>query len=341
MRSKMLSVLACGLFVALVACATLTGPAYGKTIELTYATFFPATHGHAILMAEWAKEVEKRTNGAVKIKMFMGGTLTPGDQCYDGVAKGISDIGNSVMSYTKGKFPLIEVVDLPLGIKSGLQASRLVNAVYKKFKPKEFGEVQVMYLHAHGPGLLHTKAAPVSKLEDLKGLKIRSSGTSAKVVKALGATPVAMPQPETYEALNKGVVDGLVSPIETMKGFKFAEVVKYTTMNTNSAYSMGFFVVMNKKKWESLPKDVQATIEKINEEWIEKTGNAWDAMEKEGVEYSKAKGIKVIELSKDEDARWVAAVQPVLAEFVKETKGKGLPGDEAVKFCQEWLKTNK
>jgi len=340
MRSKMLSVLACGVFVALVAGATLSGPAYGAPIELTYASFFPATHGHAILMTEWAKEVEKRTNGQVKITMFMGGTLTPGDQCFDGVAKGISDIGNSVMSYTKGRFPLIEVVDMPLGYKSGLQATRLINEVYKKFKPKEFDSVQVMYLHAHGPAVFHTKTTPIKKMEDLKGLKIRCSGTSAKVVKALGATPVAMPQPETYESLKKGVVDGLVSPVETMKGFKFAEVVKYTTMNTTSAYSMGFFVVMNKKKWESLPKDVQATIEKINEEWIEKTGKAWDAMEREGEAYSKEKGLTVIELPKDEDARWVAAVQPIMAEFVQETKAKGLPGDEALKFCLEWLKKN-
>ena len=102
-------------------------------VELTYSTFFPATHAQAILAAEWGKEIEKRTNGAVKVTLFPGGTLTPAPQCYDGVVKGISDIGMSVLSYTAGRFPLMEVIDMPLGYKSGAQATRLVNAYYQKF----------------------------------------------------------------------------------------------------------------------------------------------------------------------------------------------------------------
>ncbi len=94
-------------------------PGHCKTVELTYSIFFPATHGNTILATEWAKEIEKRTNGAVKINMFPGATLTPADQCYDGVVKGISDIGMSVLSYTKGRFPLTEVIDMPLGTRTG------------------------------------------------------------------------------------------------------------------------------------------------------------------------------------------------------------------------------
>lgn len=341
MRANSLSALMWGAaFIAFVAVGTLCGPAYGKTVTLTYSNVYPATHGNAVLAQEWANEIEKRTNGAVKFQMFPGGTLTPADQCYDGVVKGISDLGMSVLSYTKGRFPLSEVIDLPLGYRSGYQATRLANAFYKQFKPKEFDDVKVMYLMAHGPGILHTKDKPVSKMEDLKGMKIRCSGTSAKMVKALGATPVAMPQPETYEALSKGVVEGVVSPVEVLKGWKFADVIKYTTNNLGSAYSLGFFVVMNKKKWESLPKDVQDTIEKVNEEWIEKSAKNWDVMDKEGKDHSLSKGNKFIDLTKEEDARWAVAVRPVLDEYVQETKAKGLPGDEALKFCLEWLKNN-
>jgi TRAP-type C4-dicarboxylate transport system substrate-binding protein len=314
-------------------------PAHCNTVELSYSIFFPATHGHAILAAEWAKEVETRTNGAVKINMFPGATLTPAHQCYDGVVKGISDVGMSVLSYTRGRFPLSEVIDLPLGYKSGVQATRLCNALYQEFKPKEFDDVKIMYLHAHGPGILHTQE-PVTKMEQLKGMKIRCTGTSMKVVEKLGGTPVAMPQTETYDALQKGVVQGQLSPIETLKGWKFAEVIKSTTENFGSAYTIGFFVAMNKKKWESLPKEVQETIEKINEEWIEKTGKAWDEFDKEGKEFTLAKGNKVIPLSKEEDERWAKAVQPVEDDYVKDMKEKGLPGEEALKFCLEWLKNN-
>jgi len=332
------------LFSVFLAVAMLVVGGYGlghcKTVELTYSIFFPATHGNTLLATEWAKEIEKRTNGAVKINMFPGATLTPADQCYDGVVKGISDIGMSVCSYTAGRFPLSEVIDLPLGYENAKQVTRLCNAFYKKFTPKEFDDVQIMYLHGHGPGIFHTKK-PVEKMEDLKGVKIRCTGTSKKIVSALGATPVAMPQPETYDALQKGVVDGVVSPIETLKGWKFAEVIKSSTENFGSSYSLAFFVAMNKKKWESLPKDVKDTIEQINEEWIEKTAQRWDDFDVEGKKLTLEKGNKVIELSKEEDTRWKQAVQPVLAEYVEAMKAKGLPGDEALKFCQEWLSKNR
>jgi TRAP-type C4-dicarboxylate transport system substrate-binding protein len=339
MRNRRISALVVGLAAAFFITVLWCAPGYTKTIELTYSIFFPATHAHTLLATEWAKEIEKRTNGAVKITMFPGATLTPADQCYDGVVKGISDIGMSVLSYTRGRFPLSEVIDLPLGYKSGMQATKLCNAFYEKFKPKELDDVKIMYLHGHGPGILHTKT-PVEKLEDLKGMKIRCTGTSAKIASALGATPVAMPQTEAYDALQKGVADGLLSPIETLKGWKFAEVIKSTTENFGSAYTVAFFVAMNKKKWESLPKDAQKVIEDINKEWIEKTGKAWDMADKEGAEFTLSKGNKIIRLSKEQDELWAQKVHPILDEYVAAMKAKGLPGQEALAFCQEWLKKN-
>jgi TRAP-type C4-dicarboxylate transport system substrate-binding protein len=314
-------------------------PGYAKTVEMTYSNVFPATHAVLILANEWSTEIEKRTNGAVKIHMFPAGTLTPGEQCYDGVIKGISDIGMSVLSYTKGRFPLSELIDLPLGYKGGMQVTKLANAYFEKFKPKEFDDVKIMYLMAHGPGIVHTKK-PVTKLEDLKGMKIRGTGTTAKVVAALGAAPVAMPMPETYDALHKGVVEGVVCPIEALKGWKLAEVIKSTTEDYGAATSLLFFVAMNKKKWEALPKDVQATIEAINKEYIVRYGELWDRIDKEGREYTLSRGNKIIPLSKEEDARWAAEVKPVLDDYVKAMKEKNLPGEEALKFCQEWLKAN-
>lgn len=314
-------------------------PSEAKTVELNYSIFFPATHGQTLLATEWGKEIEKRTKGAVKVNMFPGATLTPPDQTYDGVAKGIADVGMAVLSYTKGRFPLSEVIDLPLGYKHGLQATRLANAYYDKFRPVELSDTKIMYLHAHGPGIFHTKK-PVKTMDELKGMKIRCSGTSARVVSALGATPVAMPQNESYDALQKGVVDGLVSPIETLKGWKIGEVIKSSTENFGSAYSLGFFVTMNKKKWDSLPKDVQDVIEQVNREWIEKTGRTWDDLDKQGKEYSLALGNQVIELSREEDQKWAQAVKPVLSDYVNNMKQKNLPGEEALIFCTEWLKNN-
>jgi len=317
----------------------IISPAYAqqKPIELTYSNFFPAPHKNAILSVEWGKEVEKRTNGRVKVTVFPGGTLTPAAQCYDGVVKGLSDVGLSVLGYTRGRFPLTEVIDLPLGYRNGLEATKLINLYYKKFKPKELDDVKVMYLHAHGPGILHTKK-PVATLEELKGLKISCHGLSAKIVAALGAVPVAMPMPDRYDAIQKGVAEGGMFPEEALKGWKLAEVVNDTTQNFGSAYTTGFFVVMNKEKWASLPPDIQKIIEKINDEWILKTGQAWDEIDKIGYDLAAAKGIKTITLSKAEDERWHKQVQPILDDYVKAMNEKKLPGAEALKFCQEELK---
>lgn len=327
------------LFLAVMGFFGVSEPAFAqsKPVELSYSIFFPAPHKNTVLAGEWAKEVEKRTQGRVKITIFPGGTLTPADKCYDGVVKGISDIGMSVLGYTRGKFPLTEVIDLPLGYKTGLVATTLINNYYHHFKPKELEEVKVLYLHAHGPGLLYTKKA-VYKLEDLKGMRIRCTGLSAKVVSALGGTPVAMPMGDTYDALKRGMVEGSMAPQESLEGWKWGEVVKYLTESYGSAYSTGFFVVMNKEKWNALPADVQKTIETIDGEWVEKTGKNWDEIEKSGRAFSVKLGNQIIPLSKEENERWVKAVSPILGEYVQEMKAKGLPGDEALKFCTETLK---
>jgi TRAP-type transport system periplasmic protein len=309
-----------------------------KPVDLYYSNVFPAPHKICVLNVEWGKEIEKRTNGKVKVTMFPGGTLTPGDKCYDGVVKGLSHLGHSVFSYTIGKFPMTEVIDLPLGYRSGLAATKLVNEYYSKFKPKELDEVKVMYLHAYGPGLIHT-SKPVNKLEDLKGMKIRATGTVSRIVQALGATPVAMPMPDTYDALSRGVVEGVVCPIEALEGWKLGEVVKFTTQNFISANSAAMFVVMNKDSWNSLPTDIQKLIEKINEEWIVKQGVLWDEIDKSGVEFVNKRGHKMISLPREEQEQWAKAVRPLLDDYVNRMKAKGLPGDEALKFCLDRLKT--
>jgi TRAP-type C4-dicarboxylate transport system substrate-binding protein len=306
-------------------------------IKLNYSNFFPAPHKNSILADQWCKEVEKRTNGKVKVTYFPGGTLTPAAQTYDGVVKGIADIGFSVLGYTRGKFPMMGVIDLPLGYKSGTQATALINAYYKKFKPKDLDEVQVMYLHGHGPALIHTKK-PVYKLEDLKGMKIRAQGTVVPIVQALGGAPVGATMPETYDALRTGVVEGSVAPYEALQGWKWGEVVAATTESYSCAYTAGMFVVMNKAKWNSLPPDIQKIIAQINEEWSVKQGKVWDEIDKAGKDFTVKRGNKIITLSKEEGARWAAAVNPVIDQYVKDLNAKGLPGNEALKFCLDFLK---
>lgn len=309
--------------------------AQGKESTLKYSNFFPPANRVSVLAEQWCKEVGKRTNGRVKVNYFPGGALSPPTQTYDSVMKGIADLGLSFCSYTRGRFPLSQVLDLPLGYNSGYVGTKMANAYYKKFKPKEFDDVTVMYLHTSPPHLLLTKK-PIHNLGDLKGLKIRSTGTSSKVVRALGGIPVAMPMNEAYDAIKKGVAEGIVCPFEPMKGFKLADVVSSGTLY-ESAYVNVAYVVMNKEKWNSLPRDVRKIITQINKEWIEKQGKLWDELNDEGKQFFVQRGGKVIKLSKEEDARWTKLLRPILDEYAKEMKAKGLPGERALQFCVDYL----
>ncbi len=306
-------------------------------IKLTYSNFFPPSHIQAKLADSWCREIEKRTDGRVKVEHYPGQTLTKAKQVYDGVVEGLSDIGFCLFGYNRGRFTLMEVVDLPLGYPTGKIATMVANDVYNKFKPKELSDAQVMYLHAHGPGLLHTRKVAVKTLADNKGLRIRSHGTTAKVVKALGGTPVTMPMPELYQALQKGVVDGALYPIEVNKGWRMAEVIAYCTLDLSIANTSTFYVVMNKGKWAALPADIKKIITQINKEWIPKHGAAWDSSDEEGRKYMLAKGRKFITLPDAELAKWKKVIHPVLGEYVKAAKAKGLPAQEALDYTVKVL----
>jgi len=329
-------------FVFFIFGLSIVYPTNGFTqnaIKLNYANFFPPTHKNSICVEEWIKEIEKRTKGAIKIHYYPANTLVPANQSFDAVLKGIADISMSCFSYTRGRFPMMEVIDLPLGYRDGIQATKLINAYYKRFKPKELDNVKVMYLVAHGPGILHTKR-PVNKIDDLKGMKIKTTGTTATIIKALGATPVSLTMPDTYDALRTGVVDGILAPVETLQGWKHGELVKATIQNFGSSYTIGTFVVMNKAKWNALPDNIKKIFEEVNKEWEFKQGKTWNDIDMEAYDYIKKRGNQIIRLSREEDERWAAKVRPLLDDYVKEKKAMGFPADEALKFCLDFLKNN-
>lgn len=338
-KNVALGILVIAVLVVMGICSN-SATAQEKEVTIRFANFFPPTHPCAKIFDEWGKEIEKRTAGKIRVRQYAGGTLTPAAQTYDSVVGGVVDAGNIVLGYTMGKFPLSEGLDLPLGVPNGYVATRMMNAYYEKFKPKELEEVKVLFLHAPPGGNLHTRSKQVHKLEDLKGLKIRTYGPNAKMMTLLGATPVAMPQGDAYDAISKGVVDGGLWTYEALQGWKIGEVVKYTTEIPKIVYTGVFVVAMNKKKWSSIAPEHQKTIDQINREWIEKHGRLWDSINEEGKSWCLKRGNTIMQLPPDEMNRWVAKIQPMLDEYVKNMKAKGLPGDAVLKFAQEYIKAN-
>jgi len=313
--------------------------AQDKVIKLRYSDMFPPAHRMSQLSIEWCKEVEKRTNGRVEFSYFSSGTLTPPGQTYGAVVSGIADIGQSAVAFFAGRFPLTEIFSRPVGFTNGYQATKAVYSFHRKFKPKEWADTKVMFLHGSAPQIIHTKKQ-ISSLQDVKGLRLKANAENAPTVAAVGAAPVTLTTGETYDALQKGIVDGIMFPYESLKGWKFADHLNYTLENYAVAGAAPLFVVMNKQKWNSLPKDIQELIEKLNEEWIEKLARAWREIDEEGKAYAIQKGLKVVTPTKEEIAQTTEKMKPILDKYVADMKAKGLPGADVLKFVQDFIKSN-
>ncbi|QEN08220.1 TRAP transporter substrate-binding protein [Oceanispirochaeta crateris] len=305
--------------------------------RLNYAVFFPASHLQAQTAEAWAEEVGKRTDGQVQITLFHGGTLTKAAQTYEAVVSGVADIGMSVFAYTRGRFPLLEGLDLPVGYPDGVTATRIANELVQKYKPEELSDVHVLYIHAHGPGILASRKE-IRSFGDITSMKIRATGLSAKIVSALDGTPISMSQGDTYESLQKGVVDATFCPVETLKGWKQGEVIDYVVDSKSIGYTTTMFVVMNKAKWEALPENLQSIMTDVSEEWIFKQGEAWDESDRQGEAFVKDLGKTFVSLNDDDNKALVEAMAPVYAEYEAATAEKGLPGEAFLNDLQDMLK---
>ncbi len=323
-------VLAVGLFFS------FPGKVSAKKIVLKYANFPPAKTFPCVQMFRWAKEVEKRTLGMVKVETYPGGTLLGAKQILDGVINGIADIGCLCMPYQPGRFPLLAGVDTPVGFKSTTVASLVLWDLYRKYEPKELSMVKVVTLFTCAPGQLMTKV-PVKKLSDLKGLEIRTTGATKSYIERLGGVPVAMPMSDVPEALQKGVVKGILSSLDILMDFKFAEYCRYVTIL--NAPTASFAVVMNKKRWESLPRYVQHVIDDMAREQAEWTGRYLDRHCKESLEWSKKHyGVKVFHLSKEDMDKVIKLTKPLIEAYIKKASAKGLP---AKQFIDDLFKLKK
>jgi len=320
------------LILAAVLLIIVSTQAWCETLTLTYANFPPAATFPSVQMERWAKEVEKRTAGKVKVKTFPGGTLLGAKNMLEGVTAGTADIGNFAMSYQPGRFPVSESVDLYHGFTSATVASQVLFDLVEKYKPKEFEKVKIITLFTCPPTNFMT-SKPVTALKDLKGTELRVAGTSSEVLKRLGGVPVAMPQSETPEAIQKGVVKGMISSLEILQDFKFAAYTPHATIVNLPVVS--FAVVMNKTKWNALPADVKKVIDDLSREQAVWTGEYVDNHVKESLTWS-AREYKhqVHTLSAEEQKQIAVLLAPMTDEYIKKVSGQGLNGKQIVADVQ-------
>ena len=331
--------------LVLLLCLFWISEASART-RMSYSNIFFEKDAQSKLAESWCKEVEKRTHGEVAFRYFPNGTLSHGKYTYDIVIDGRIDIGVMALGYySTGRFPVEVAINLPMGYTSGSQATAMANAVYKKFKPKEFSQVHILFFHAHGPSFIHLKKSyRWESLDDFKGKKIISTGTNAMVMKALGAFPV-LPDLCTSlidimrysgKMLSKGDAQASCHPVEFNKIWE--DMVcsgLYMIQNVSTASTTTFCVFMNKNKWNGLTREQQENITEISQEWAIKHGKGWDESYKEGMAVFKKYGGVVIPQSKERAERWrKKAAEPVIDNYIKKVSEKGIDGKAVVNFIK-------
>jgi TRAP-type C4-dicarboxylate transport system substrate-binding protein len=303
-------------------------------IELKFV--YPYTNVSAIgrSMEYFASLVMQRSQGRVKITTYPSNTLLPAERIYEGIVAGVADIGNVSPHYVATRFPANDATMLPLPIKDGWSASYAVNDWFHHFKPKEFDDVHMFMVASCGPFALQFRDKPIAKLADAKGVKIRAAGVQAGAfVRALGATPVNMPMAEAFEAVSRGVVDGLLAPTESLKAWKHADVVKYVTRLPIS-FAAPNNTFMNLNKWNSLPADIKKVFNDVVAEALEAEARAWHYGDLVGQEYFLSQaGRKFVELPAAEIPECEKMVAPIRDAYI--AQHKNLPGAEYIKYLGE------
>ena len=336
------------LWVVLAISLMFSTVAAAQVIELSLANYMPVMHINSVLMGKFCEDVNKRLAGKVKVTQYTGGTLLTAPKMAAGVASGIADIGLSHCSYSRGRFPVMELTELPLGAPSSFVLTHVINDFYNKFKPKEWDAFYPLMFSASPPSVIQTVNKPVKTLEDLKGVKIRGTGRSGDVVKALGATVVPVEMMDMYESLRRGVMEGNMGPFEQLKSFKTGDILRYHTTSYMAGSGYTFYVIFNKAKWNSLPAEAKKVFTELSSQYIELWAVEWNKTDIVGKEYFLEKGGQIVPITDAEMTRWSKAVEVVIADYKKDMVSKGFTVAEVdgwISFIKEridyWKKQEK
>jgi TRAP-type C4-dicarboxylate transport system substrate-binding protein len=324
-------------FAAIVAAFAL--PIQAQT-TLTFSSWVSPAHHLSIWQVDWTKEVEKATGGRVKFNSLPKHPAAP-PGTFDAVRDGLVDLSYVTASYTPARHILPLMAELP-----GAGETAEVNSVaysrihWKHFhKVGEYKGVKLLAVWTHGPGQMFTKK-PVAGIKDIQGLKIRTGGGVAEAVaNALGASAFVKPAPESYELLKSGVADGVFFPLESVISFKLDTVLEQATLFRGGMYSSSFGFFMNEDKWNKLPKQDQAAIEKLSYEYAARTnGKSWDVADQKGFEALKKANVKIVNADPALQAEVQKRSAPIIDDWIKKASAKGVNAKAALDEFRAELK---
>jgi TRAP-type transport system periplasmic protein len=338
-----------------VAAAALGGSAVAiaqQTVTLKFHTFMAPTSNVWLNMHKaWMTKVEKDSGGRIKFEAYpamqLGGTPV---QLYDQARDGVVDVVWTLPGNTTGRFPRVEVFELPFIMSNAEATSKAYWEYVQTMAPDEFKETQVIALQVHGPGVIHTSDKPVHKVDDLRGLKMRAPTRQVnKMLASLGATPVGMPLPQIPDALSKGTITGCVIPWEVVPSVKVHELTKYHAEFDpagGALYTTTFVMAMNKAKYNSLPPDLKKVIDAnsgmATSAWLGKVQQAGDAAgRKAAVDH----GNTIFTVGAAEAQEFRRRSRQIEVEWVEDMNKRGFDGrkllDTAKALIDKHTKTTK
>jgi len=313
--------------------AALASASHAADVTLRFHQFLPPQATiPALAIKAWSEKVEKESGGRIKIQRFdsmqLGGKPP---ELFDQAKDGVADIVWTVLGYTPGRFPKAEAFELPFTTGLAEPGSKAFQEFVEKYAMDEFKDVHLIAVHVHGPGLIHS-VTPVTKLDDLKGMKVRGGSRVVNIMlEQLGAVPVGMPVPAVGEALSKGVIQATTVPWEVVPSLKIEQLARNSTgfSGEQGLYTQTFAVAMNKAKYDSLAPDLKKVIDNNSGMFAAALfGRAMDEGDKRGLAIAQKAGNNIITLGPEETARWKRVANGTRAIWFKEVSSKGLDGQK-------------
>ena len=322
--------LACAV-AGLAAPATVTGPAMADPITLKFSHFLGPTSFFQVDVVEpWAKELEAKTNGQVKVEIFNASSPLgkPTEQANQ-VKSGTVNIALGLRGAEGDKFPGSSIIELPFLVPDALAGSRALWNLYADGTlADEYKDYKVLALFVHNPGLIHTSNKRVVNLADLKSLRLRAPNkTVAAALDHVGAVPAILQVNEVMDAVKGGKIDGIVTNWgNPLQGFN--DYMKFHT--DTQFYTSAFFIVMNRDKYQSLPADVRRAIDELSgESWSAKFGPLWDKLDQPVRQGANAPGHEIIVPDAATMAAWREGLRPVTERYLADLAAHGFPNARA------------
>jgi len=319
-------------FAALVGIVGLAQPAQAE-VALTYAFYAPSSTFPAAQMQQWKKDMDQCTDGAVDIQLYPGGTLLGAKDMYDGVLHGIADIGLGTPTNDPKRFPLGYGMSLPVGFQNATVASMTYWDLLHEFKPKALDKFKIITAFTTEPGYLQSRTS-IRSLDDISGKKLRANGPLYTVMQKLGADPVAMPMSDVPQAIQTGVIDGIVTSREILYDLKLAKSLHSVTDYPTGVYT--FVAAMSKSRWKTLPEPVQKCIDKLGPKMAKWTGHYHDDDVQHAMKWAESEqNLKFVELEKGQKDAWDAHTKSMVAHWLAKHENDVVPAKKFLHRLKE------